>query len=704
MMKIRRALFVLLMWAGFALAAFGQSTTVSGTVTDVSSQTWNNGTFAFQFVPNPQYPASTYTWTGGAFNQNAQITGSLNGSGAYSVSIPSNANISPINSQWKVTFCPQATATCYTTTGVTIFGATQTLNATPPSITVTAQSNVLPIAYADTEITGAIAGSAYYNVTLASVRVCSAIPCSSNWTSSGGGTPAAQIAPNTGIFTVSNNCSGQSNCLAWTDDNSTDNCGTATTTFMTAINAYAGPGRPQVFIGGSGVGKAYKLTSCSLAFLIPVNITMSATINCAQSSANCIQFGPTGQSGFTAANSPTYGIHGGGTFVGGASLTLAGIECEPWMSDCEIDNIKWINFGATNATAGVCTNYAIYYDTNVAEGIVSHNEWVATDATPRRCAFANPNGASTGENTVFFFDNIMGGAGTGALCGSVAIVDGGSYGDSRGNNIYAFAADTRVQGIGHRIEHNQFDTAGCTLGGVNAAVQVGATSSATTVGPILMEGNIAQFGSGHTTYLMAQAGDSTATLTGVSSIGNQAALVGSLTTGQFMPATSCINNSTVGTVCYEYGNMQMTVLTPCGATSAGWQNGNILSSCVSSAQTANLAATTAITPSVGEGMNVSCQVILTTAATTSSTLPQCVITYTDSFTNTTQTLTLTPVWAAATAGCSGSVTDTVGNSCQGSTGIIAPKVNTAVQYSTINYASVGGTAMAYQVFVRAVTQ
>jgi hypothetical protein len=188
MMKIRRALFVLLMWAGFALAAFGQSTTVSGTVTDVSSQTWNNGTYAFQFVPNPQYPASTYTWTGGAFNQNAQITGSLNGSGAYSVSIPSNANISPINSQWKVTFCPQATATCYTTTGVTIFGGTQTLNATPPSITVTAQSNVLPIAYADTEITGAIAGSAYYNVTLASVRVCSALPCSSNWTSSGGGT------------------------------------------------------------------------------------------------------------------------------------------------------------------------------------------------------------------------------------------------------------------------------------------------------------------------------------------------------------------------------------------------------------------------------------------------------------------------------------------------------------------------------------
>ena len=377
------------------------------------------------------------------------------------------------------------------------------------------------------------------------------------------------------------------------------------------------------------------------------------------------------------------------------------------MSDCEIDNIKWINFGATNATAECARTTPFTTTRNVAEGIVSHNEWVATDATPRRCAFANPNGASTGENTVFFFDNIMGGAGTGALCGSVAIVDGGSYGDSRGNNIYAFAADTRVQGIGHRIEHNQFDTAGCTLGGVNAAVQVGATSSATTVGPILIEGNIAQFGSGHTTYLMAQAGDSTATLTGVSSIGNQAALVGSLTTGQFMPATSCINNSTVGSVCYEYGNMQMTVLSTCGATSAGWQNGNILASCVSSAQAANLAATTLFTPSVTEGVMFSCQVIITQQATTSSTLPTCNIVYTDSFTNTTQTIQVTPtLGASATNGCNGTaVTDpAVGTSCQATIGPIAPKSGTAVTYTTSNYASVGATAMQYQAFVRAVTQ
>src|ERR1700689_3188925 len=152
---LRRGLFILLMWCCFALAAFGQSTTVSGQVTDSGSQAWNNGTYSFSFVPNPQYPNSQYTWTGGAFNSNAQINGNLSGSGAYSVSIPSNANISPVNSSWKLTVCPQATSGCFTTPATTIFGSTQTLNVPPPAVTVTVAANVVPLAYADSEVTGA---------------------------------------------------------------------------------------------------------------------------------------------------------------------------------------------------------------------------------------------------------------------------------------------------------------------------------------------------------------------------------------------------------------------------------------------------------------------------------------------------------------------------------------------------------------------
>ena len=346
MMKIKRALFVLLMWAGFALAAFGQSTTVSGTVTDVSSQTWNNGTYAFQFVPNPQYPASTYTWTGGAFNQNAQITGSLNGSGAYSVSIPSNANISPINSQWKVTFCPQATATCYTTTGVTIFGGTQTLNATPPSITVTAQSNVLPIAYADTEITGAIAGSAYYNVTLASVRVCSALPCSSNWTSSGGGASPGSI---TKTYNLSPNCGGATNCTTINADaqvipdatttlnNSTITCPNSDCNFTAADVG------KSAWVTTTG-SPSYQYTTyvCPISTIATVNSAQSITLTAVNACTGTAQ---------TATGVLIWG-HKDGTAVA-AAITAAGCSAINAPSGAILIDQPFGNTAATSTTCNL---------------------------------------------------------------------------------------------------------------------------------------------------------------------------------------------------------------------------------------------------------------------------------------------------------------------------------------------------------------
>jgi hypothetical protein len=165
-----------------AIPAFGQSTTVSGQITDAGSQAWSAGTFQFLFVPNPQYPASQYTWTGGAFNPNQPITGTMNGSGAYSVSIPSNTAISPINSQWLVKFCPQANpAQCYTTAAVTITGSPQTLNATPPAIQV--QPGALSVAYSDSEIVGFVEGSIYWNVTIPALRIYD----QGAWVTAGGG-------------------------------------------------------------------------------------------------------------------------------------------------------------------------------------------------------------------------------------------------------------------------------------------------------------------------------------------------------------------------------------------------------------------------------------------------------------------------------------------------------------------------------------
>jgi hypothetical protein len=170
MRKLLLALAFTLLAATVVPGLQAQSTSVSGQITDAGSQAWDNGTFQFLFVPNPQYPASQYTWTGGAFNPNQPITGTMNGSGAYSVSIPSNTAISPINSQWLVKFCPQANpAQCYTTAAVTITGSTQTLNATPPAIQV--QPGALSVAYSDSEIVGFVEGSIYWNVTIPALRI-----------------------------------------------------------------------------------------------------------------------------------------------------------------------------------------------------------------------------------------------------------------------------------------------------------------------------------------------------------------------------------------------------------------------------------------------------------------------------------------------------------------------------------------------------
>ena len=196
---IKRLLIFLL----FAAPAFGQSTTVSGTVTDAGSQTWNNGTFTATLVPNPQYPVASYTWTGGTLNQT--ITGLMNGSGVYSVSIPSNTAITPVGTTWKISFCPNATSPCSSTAATPVTGSTQTLNFAPPAIAINLANPPGPYtsAYSDAEIISPPVGALYYNVTTPATRVWSG----SAWSTigGGGGTPggsSGQVQFNqTGAFT-----------------------------------------------------------------------------------------------------------------------------------------------------------------------------------------------------------------------------------------------------------------------------------------------------------------------------------------------------------------------------------------------------------------------------------------------------------------------------------------------------------------------
>jgi len=127
-----------------------------------------------------------------------------------------------------------------------------------------------------------------------------------------------------------------------------------------------------------------------------------------------------------------------------------------------------------------------------------------------------------------------------------------------------------------------------------------------------------------------------------------------------------------------------------GNISAYHENGDVpveLTPVDLTAQGANIAATNLVAGAsvVTNGrFMIKAYIIVTQVATTSSTLPSVVITWTDPDNSTAQTFTLTPT--------------NTGNALttfQQATMIISAKAATAIQYSTTGFTSVGGTAMQY---------
>lgn len=159
---IKRLLIVLLLLAPFAV---GQSTTVSATVVDSSSQVWANGTYTISFRPVPNQPGP-YRWNGAPLTT-TQFTGTMNGSGVFSVSIPSSDAITPAKSQWTITVCPSAASPCGTIflpiTGSSEDVSAQITAAIPP---VHAFPTPMGYAYADSQVQQLPGlGQSYFNTT-----------------------------------------------------------------------------------------------------------------------------------------------------------------------------------------------------------------------------------------------------------------------------------------------------------------------------------------------------------------------------------------------------------------------------------------------------------------------------------------------------------------------------------------------------------
>jgi len=490
------------------------------------------------------------------------------------------------------------------------------------------------------------------------------------------------------VFIATTNCNSLSNCVAWTADDSTDNCGAATTAWLSSIASYSGAGLPQVYIVG-GNASAYKFTSCALTFTNPngTHIHSWANIDCGQASGNCIQLG---QTGLVAYQRSLFTFDGWGTLLGGASLTTAGIECESFIGWCQVSQTYFSSFGPVNATGGSCTGYAIQFDSPVAESDAHDNWWESQ--TGGQCAINNTDSTSGGgQNTARIYGNHIAG-GMAAACGSVAIVEGGDHSSVHDNSIWGFDIPIRVQNIssagpetGTMITENSLDNAGCTAHSVSAAINFGGISSTNVVGPVVISNNNVPGGASHETYLVALAGDTSSTIKGVTLTGNQADVTG---ISIMPPSLACTAFAATFNPCYESGNQNLSEV-----TGNGWILRNQFGGAYQALQTANIASTpTGLVP-MAMGATATCYVEVTRVATSSSTLPSCTVSWTDNDTSTVETTAVTTT----------NTGNTVGTQSSGSV-VMYPKVGTAINYSTSGYASSGATSMQYTVLVRLAAQ
>lgn len=206
--------------------AAGQYSTVTATITDSDSQTWNNGTYQITFVP--PVGASTFTFNGQPWNPPAAINGALSGSGGFSyANLPRNDYILPTGSKWQFSFCPNASFRC-SPSSVVINSSSQSITG---SLTIVVprfpagNQSFGAFGYLDVEITSPVTTQQYWNVTLGCNRVygastwaCgggsssifTALSGDANSTSTGGATTVVGInntniaALGTGLFQVTN--------------------------------------------------------------------------------------------------------------------------------------------------------------------------------------------------------------------------------------------------------------------------------------------------------------------------------------------------------------------------------------------------------------------------------------------------------------------------------------------------------------------
>lgn len=161
--KMRKYLLLFMLLFSCKLHA----TTVTATITDIDGQTWNNGTWAASLQGSyPLYVNGTPVTT-------ISVAGSMSSSGVLTGTLTDNSTISPINSFWRFTICPFASAPC-STVDTPVTGSSANLSSVLSAGVKAPRFSAGPGAYgySDVEVnTTPYPGGTYFNVTSSTLRM-----------------------------------------------------------------------------------------------------------------------------------------------------------------------------------------------------------------------------------------------------------------------------------------------------------------------------------------------------------------------------------------------------------------------------------------------------------------------------------------------------------------------------------------------------
>lgn len=295
--------------------ASAQSTTVSATVVDQSSVTWTNGSWALDFVPNPNAGSPPY-WNGNPFPSTQwHYGGALDASGHFSQSVPSNSFITPSGSTYTITVCPDATAPCSTIIRQTFQGTSMDISSviTVNTQAISVKPGPLAVAYNDTQVSvqPTQVGYFYMNSTSQTPRYWNGLV----WSPFGGTVNTITLSNLNPLFTTTAGGTATAPTFTFTAQTVSGNTvyGNCTVSsglpsFCTITNAMLPGTLTANTSGNAATASALAATTLCGTTLFSKGIAVTGTANCVQPSFTDLQgnIAINQMNGGTGASSSTY--------------------------------------------------------------------------------------------------------------------------------------------------------------------------------------------------------------------------------------------------------------------------------------------------------------------------------------------------------------------------------------------------------------